>query len=106
MEKKLASGTTATTAKCKDMTIKLSNKNKEALANRVMTAAADMRLGAHELDLWYDDELKAIAETEEGRWVLAETVAKWMTKLPGKGWDINLPEVWKADYERPIFDEA
>ncbi len=87
------------------MTIKLSNKNKEALAWKVITAAADMLLTAHENDLWFDDELKAIAESEEGRLVLAETVAKWMTKLPGKEWDINLPEVWSADYERPIFNE-
>ena len=87
------------------MTKKLSNKGKEALANKVIAAATDMLLIAEENKTWYDEELEALAESEEGRLVLAETVARWMTKLPGKGWDISLPKVWSADYERPIFNE-
>ena len=58
-----------------------------------------------ENNLWFDEELEALAESEEGRLVLAETVARWMTKLPGKVWALELPKVWSADYERPIFNE-
>ena len=87
------------------MTIKLSNKGKEALAFKVICAAADMLLTAEENDLWFDEELEALAESEEGRLVLAETVAKWMTRLPGKEWTFELPKVWSDDYERPIFNE-
>ena len=87
------------------MAIKLSNKGKEALAFKVMCAASDMLLSAEENNLWFDEELKALAESEEGRLVLAETVARWMTKLPGRVWTFDLPKVWSADYERPIFNE-
>ena len=105
LKKKLASGTTATIAKRKDMAKKLSNKGKEALAYKVMCAVSDMLLIADENNLWFDEELEALAESEEGRYVLAETVARWMTKLPGKIWNLDLPKVWSADYERPIFNE-
>jgi hypothetical protein len=89
----------------RNMAKKLSNKGKEALAFKVMCAASDMLLSAEENKTWYDEELEALAESEEGRLVLAETVAKWMTKLPGKVWITDLPKVWSADYERPIFNE-
>ena len=74
---------------------KISNKGKEALAFEVMCAAANMLLVNTENNLSFDEELEELAGTEEGRELLAVTVAKWMTKLPGKKWDMNLPMVWK-----------
>ena len=77
------------------MTEKISNKGKEALAYEVMCAVSGMLLLHHENNLWFDEELKELASTEEGRELLAVTVAKWMTKLPGKKWNMDLPMVWK-----------
>mgnify|MGYP003152784382 CR=1 FL=1 len=77
---------------------KISNKGKEALAFEVMCAAADRILVNGENDGWYDEELKELAGTVEGVLLLRETVAKWMTKLPGKIWATDLPKVWDEDY--------
>ena len=82
------------------MTEKISNKGKEALAFEGMCAAANMLLVNDESDGWYDEELKELAGTEEGRELLAVTVAKWMTKLPGKKWDMNLPMVWTKAWKK------
>jgi hypothetical protein len=75
---------------------KLTNKQKEALAFEVMGAVTNMLLLNDENNLW-GDELRELAATEEGRQALAVQAAKWMTKLPGKIWDISLPRVWEMD---------
>ena len=63
-----------------------------------MGAAANMLLANDENNLWFDEELKKLAGTAEGNLLLRETIAKWMTKLPGKVWDTDLPKVWDEDY--------
>ena len=75
---------------------KLTNKQKEELAFEVMGAVANMLLSNDENNLW-GGELRELAATEEGREALAVQAAKWMTKLPGKIWDMSLPRVWEMD---------
>ncbi len=76
--------------------MKLTNKQKEALAFEVMGAVANMLLSNHETKTW-DVELEELASTDEGRQAIEMQAATWMTKLPGNIWHLDLPKPWEQD---------
>jgi hypothetical protein len=77
-------------------TTKLTNKQKEALAFEIMGGVTNRLLSNQESGCWMP-ELEELASTEEGVNAIRMQAAKWMMKLPGELWDIDLPKPWEQD---------
>ena len=94
------------TAIRKEETMKLSNEEKAELAHEIMHNVAMMfeRYETADIGIEWPEELAHLGKTAEGVYAMKELAAKWMARLPGKGWVYGLPNVWDPDYKAPAFD--